>query len=155
MSQRGLAHYEALLRRHVECDWQTAELFLAVAKNPNLREFCLFLLEQIGRLTSEDRRFEAFLAPVCSAACCRRALPCRRARCTMFFRAIVLPGRIPCGERRCCCTNPAGASSDRRDPRRRPRRAAQSGAEHRLGARSGNQGLAPRSLRQMSQWADT
>jgi menaquinone-9 beta-reductase len=66
VSKSGLAHYEALLRRHVECDWQTAELFLAVAKNPNLRDFCLFLLEQIGRLTSEDRRFEAFCAGVFS-----------------------------------------------------------------------------------------
>jgi geranylgeranyl reductase family protein len=66
LSRRGLQRYEELLRQHVECDWQTAEIFLAIAKNPNLREICLFVLEQIGRLTSEDRRFEAFCAGVFS-----------------------------------------------------------------------------------------
>lgn len=66
LSRQGLARYEALLRQHVECDWQTAEIFLAIAKNPNLRDFCLFVLEQIGRLTSEDARFEAFCAGVFS-----------------------------------------------------------------------------------------
>ena len=55
-----------MLGRHVECDWQTAEIFLTIAKNPNLREFCLFVLEQIGRMTSEDPRFEAFCAGVFS-----------------------------------------------------------------------------------------
>jgi hypothetical protein len=66
LSRRGLARYEALLRQHVECDWQTAEIFLAIAKNPNLRDFCLFVLEQIGRMTSEDPGFEAFCAGVFS-----------------------------------------------------------------------------------------
>ena len=66
LSRQGLQRYEALLRQHVECDWQTAEIFLAIAKNPNLRDFCLFGLEQIGRLTSHDRRFEAFCAGVFS-----------------------------------------------------------------------------------------
>ena len=66
LSRQGLARYEALLGQHMECDWQTAEIFLAIAKNPNLRDFCLFALEQIGRLTSEDPRFEAFCAGVFS-----------------------------------------------------------------------------------------
>ena len=66
LSRQGLARYETLLRQHVECDWQTAEIFLAIAKNPNLRDFCLFVLEQIGRMTSEDPRFEAFCAGVFS-----------------------------------------------------------------------------------------
>ncbi|HET6183642.1 MAG TPA: geranylgeranyl reductase family protein [Acetobacteraceae bacterium] len=66
LSRQGLANYETLLSRHVECDWQTAEIFLAIAKNPNLRDFCLFVLEQIGRMTSEDPRFEAFCAGVFS-----------------------------------------------------------------------------------------
>jgi len=65
-SRQGLARYETLLRRHVELDWQTAEIFLAIAKNPNLREFCLFAVEQIGRLTSQDRQFEEFCAGVFS-----------------------------------------------------------------------------------------
>jgi geranylgeranyl reductase family protein len=66
VSREGLAQYETLLRQHVECDWQTAEMFLTIAKNPNLSDFCLFVLEQIGRLTSEDPQFEAFCAGVFS-----------------------------------------------------------------------------------------
>jgi geranylgeranyl reductase family protein len=66
VSRRGLARYETLLRQHVDADWQTAEIFLSIAKNPNLRDFCLFMLEQIGRLTREDSRFEAFCSGVFS-----------------------------------------------------------------------------------------
>jgi flavin-dependent dehydrogenase len=65
-SRPTLAQYERLWNRHIECDWQTAELFLTIAKNPSLRDFCLFLLEQIGRLTSEDNRFHDFCAGVFS-----------------------------------------------------------------------------------------
>jgi menaquinone-9 beta-reductase len=66
VSSRGLARYEQLWREHAECDWQTAEIFLAIAKNPNLRDFCLFVLEQIGRMTNQDQRFEEFCAGVFS-----------------------------------------------------------------------------------------
>jgi menaquinone-9 beta-reductase len=66
LSRRGLQLYEDLLRQHVEYDWQTAEFCLAIAKNPNMRDFCLFMLEQTGRLTSQDRQFEAFCAGVFS-----------------------------------------------------------------------------------------
>jgi len=65
-SSHRLARYDQLWREHAECDWQTAEIFLAIAKNPNLRDFCLFVLEQIGHMTSQDRRFEEFCAGVFS-----------------------------------------------------------------------------------------
>ncbi len=65
-SRKGLAGYEASWNRHVERDWQTAEIFLSIAKNPNLNEFCLFLLEQIGQLTTKDNRFQDFCAGVFS-----------------------------------------------------------------------------------------
>lgn len=96
-SRQGLGRYETLLRQHVERDWQTAEIFLAIAKNPNLRDFCLFMLEQLGRLTREDRRFEAFCAGVFSGvlsqsiALSPRALygafPCDRAAWAAFLAA--------------------------------------------------------------------
>jgi geranylgeranyl reductase family protein len=66
VSRRGLARYQQLWEQHAACDWQTAEMFLAIAKNPNLRDFCLFMVEQIGRLTREDRRFEEFCAGIFS-----------------------------------------------------------------------------------------
>ena len=65
-SARSLALYETLWNDHVDLDWQTAELFLSIAKNPNLREFCLFLLGQIGGLTMADRRFQDFCSGVFS-----------------------------------------------------------------------------------------
>jgi geranylgeranyl reductase family protein len=65
-SHRTLGLYEEMWGRNVERDWQTAEIFLTIAKNPNLRDVCLLLLEQIGRLTSEDRRFHDFCAGVFS-----------------------------------------------------------------------------------------
>jgi geranylgeranyl reductase family protein len=86
LSRRGLRGYEDLLRQHVERDWQTAEIFLAVAKNPNLREFCLFLLEQIGRLTSEDPRFEAFCAGVFSGVLSQSIVLSPRALALAFPR---------------------------------------------------------------------
>jgi geranylgeranyl reductase family protein len=65
-SRQTLARYEELWNRHVERDWQTAEIFLTIAKNPGMRDFCLFVLEQIGRLTTEDSRFQDFCAGVFS-----------------------------------------------------------------------------------------
>jgi menaquinone-9 beta-reductase len=65
-SHQALALYEQLWEQSFETDWRTAEFFLSVAKNPALREFCLFLLTQIGRLTTEDRRFQEFASGVFS-----------------------------------------------------------------------------------------
>jgi geranylgeranyl reductase family protein len=73
-SRGSLALYEHLWQEHFETDWRTAELFLAVAKNPALREFCLFLLTQIGSLTTEDRRFQEFCSGVFSGTIAQSAV---------------------------------------------------------------------------------
>lgn len=65
-SAQTLRLYQTLRKDHLDLDWQTAELFLSIAKNPNLREFCLFLLTQIGRLTMADRRFQDFCSGIFS-----------------------------------------------------------------------------------------
>jgi menaquinone-9 beta-reductase len=65
-SEQTLAVYDRMWKDSFETDWRTAEFFLAVAKNPALRDFCLFLLTQIGRLTSEDERFQEFASGVFS-----------------------------------------------------------------------------------------
>jgi geranylgeranyl reductase family protein len=65
-SRAGLARYDQLWRRHAECDWQTAEMFLTIAKNPHLRDFCLFAMEQLAALTATDQRFKNFCAGVFS-----------------------------------------------------------------------------------------
>jgi menaquinone-9 beta-reductase len=67
-SQATLGVYERLWQEHLETDWKTAEFFLTVAKNPALREFCLYLLTQIGHLTTADERFEEFASGVFSGA---------------------------------------------------------------------------------------
>jgi hypothetical protein len=65
-SHETLSMYELLWEENFETDWRTAEFFLAVAKNPALKDFCLFLLTQIGRLTTEDSRFQEFASGVFS-----------------------------------------------------------------------------------------
>ncbi len=62
-SVRALGRYEQLWRQRAELNWRAAELFLAMAKNPNLRELYLALLRALGRLTAEDQEFQDF----CSA----------------------------------------------------------------------------------------
>jgi menaquinone-9 beta-reductase len=72
-SKETLSVYEHLWQENLETDWRTAEFFLAVAKNPALRDFCLFLLTQIGRLTTKDRRFQEFASGVFSGTIAQSA----------------------------------------------------------------------------------
>lgn len=65
-SARGLARYKESWSQKIGGDWQTAEMFLTIAKNPAMRDFCLLVLEQIGRLTVQDARFRDFCAGVFS-----------------------------------------------------------------------------------------
>ena len=65
-SAATLGVYEELWADNLETDWKTAEFFLSVAKNPALRDFCLYLLAQIGLLTTEDSRFQEFASGVFS-----------------------------------------------------------------------------------------
>lgn len=65
-SQRTMKRYEALWSERYEADWRTAEIFMSIAKNPDLRDFSLFLLTQIGKLTVADPRFRDFAGGVFS-----------------------------------------------------------------------------------------
>ncbi len=66
-----LKRYEIMWNAQYELDWRTAEIFLTVAKNPNLRDFCLFLLKQIGTLTTADPQFRDFASGVFSGVISR------------------------------------------------------------------------------------
>jgi geranylgeranyl reductase family protein len=65
-SSKTLAVYEQQWNAQVQPDWEAAELLLSIAKNPDLKEFCLFLLTQIGKLSAADPRFQDFCAGVFS-----------------------------------------------------------------------------------------
>jgi len=65
-SATTLSRYDRLWREHAERDWQTAEMFLTFAKNPHVRDLCLFGVEQLGALTRTDARFNGFCAGVFS-----------------------------------------------------------------------------------------
>ena len=65
-SRGTLRRYETMWSEQFELDWRTAEIFLSIAKNPNLKDFCLFLLRQIGKLTAADRQFHDFASGVFS-----------------------------------------------------------------------------------------
>jgi geranylgeranyl reductase family protein len=65
-SAARLSLYPRLWEHETGADWQTAEMFLTIAKNPALRDFCLLVLEQIGLLTMQDPRFREFCAGIFS-----------------------------------------------------------------------------------------
>jgi geranylgeranyl reductase family protein len=65
-SRSAMARYEDLWSRGYEADWRTAEIFMSIAKNPDMRELSLFLLKQIGRLTVSDPRFREFAGGIFS-----------------------------------------------------------------------------------------
>lgn len=85
-SRETLALYEKLWSEQFEVDWRTAELFLSIAKNPNLRDFCLFLLTQIGRLTAKDPQFRDFCSGVFSGVISRSVCLSPRALYDAFPR---------------------------------------------------------------------
>ena len=65
-SQATLSRYDELWTSRFAMDWRTAEIFLSIAKNPSLNEFCLFVLKQIGKLTNSDPRFQDFASGIFS-----------------------------------------------------------------------------------------
>lgn len=65
-SRAAMSRYETLWSRGYEADWRTAEIFMSIAKNPDMRDFSLFLLKQIGKLTVADPRFRDFAGGVFS-----------------------------------------------------------------------------------------
>jgi geranylgeranyl reductase family protein len=65
-SKPTLSVYETLWNERYELDRRAGDLLLTVAKNPALKNFCMFLLKNIGRLTRTDHRFRDFCAGVFS-----------------------------------------------------------------------------------------
>lgn len=72
-SRSSLLRYEDVWCRQCELDWRTGELFLSIAKNPNLKDLSLFLMRQIGRLSETDERFQAFCSGVFSGVIAQNA----------------------------------------------------------------------------------
>ena len=65
-SRDTLKRYETLWTTRFEPDWRMSEIFMSIAKNPNLKDFSLFVLKQIGELTAADPRFRDFASGVFS-----------------------------------------------------------------------------------------
>ena len=65
-SRRTLHMYERLWNERNELDWRAGELFLSIAKNPNLKELGLSFLKAVGRLAKEDRRLQKFYGGISS-----------------------------------------------------------------------------------------
>jgi geranylgeranyl reductase family protein len=65
-SRAAMARYEHLWSQRYESDWRTAEIFMSIAKNPNLRDFSLFLLKQVGKLTAADPQLRDFAGGIFS-----------------------------------------------------------------------------------------
>jgi menaquinone-9 beta-reductase len=65
-SRDTIKRYETLWSNGYECDWRTSEIFMSIAKNPDLRDLSLFLLKQLGKLTAADPRFRDFAGGVFS-----------------------------------------------------------------------------------------
>ena len=67
-SRAALVRYERLWGAQFEPDWRISEIFMSIAKNPNLKNFSLFALKQVGRLSAADPRFRDFATGVFSGA---------------------------------------------------------------------------------------
>jgi flavin-dependent dehydrogenase len=72
-SHAALRRYETLWGTQCEPDWRMSELFMSIAKNPHLKDFCLFALKQVGSLAAEDPRFRDFTTGVFSGALSQNA----------------------------------------------------------------------------------
>lgn len=71
VSRAGLRRYEELWSQQFGVDREFAALLMSIAMNPHLRDFCLFLLTQIGRLTTRDPTFRGFASGVFSGVISR------------------------------------------------------------------------------------
>ena len=70
-SREMLRLYEDRWLAQFEVDWRMAELLLSIATNPAMKDFSLFLLAQIGRLTNESPQFRDFCSGVFSGVLSR------------------------------------------------------------------------------------
>jgi hypothetical protein len=67
-SAASLARYETAWNQNNELDWRVGDLFLTIAKNPDLREFWLHVLKMIAAMAKNDDRFRDFAAGIFSGA---------------------------------------------------------------------------------------
>ncbi len=65
-SRAGLRRYETLWSAQCEPDWRASEIFMSIAKNPDLKDLALFIIAQVGALTEADAEFGAFASGVFS-----------------------------------------------------------------------------------------
>lgn len=70
-SREALRLYEDRWGALFDVDWRMADLLLAVAINPALKDFCLFLLAQIARLVDRSPQFHDFCSGVFSGVLAR------------------------------------------------------------------------------------
>ena len=67
-SAASLARYETAWNQNNELDWRVGDVFLTIAKNPDLREFWLHALRMIAAMAKHDDRFRNFAAGIFSGA---------------------------------------------------------------------------------------
>jgi flavin-dependent dehydrogenase len=67
-SAASLARYEKAWNQYNELDWRVGDLFLTIAKNPDLREFWLHVLKMIAAMAKHDDSFRQFAAGIFSGA---------------------------------------------------------------------------------------
>jgi menaquinone-9 beta-reductase len=78
-SLTSMKRYQTRWSREWEADWRTAEMFMSIAKNPNLKDFSLFMLRQMGKLTMADPKLREFAGGVFSGVISQSAVLAPRA----------------------------------------------------------------------------
>lgn len=67
-SAASLGRYQTVWDQRNEIDWRVGDLFLTIAKNPDLREFWLHVLKVIAALAKNDAGFRDFVGGIFSGA---------------------------------------------------------------------------------------
>ena len=67
-SAASLGRYETVWNQSNELDWRVGDLFLTIAKNPDLREFWLHMLKVIAAMAKNDDSFRDFAGGIFSGA---------------------------------------------------------------------------------------
>jgi geranylgeranyl reductase family protein len=67
-SAASLGRYETAWNQKNELDWRVGDLFLTIAKNPDLREFWLHVLNLIAAMAKNDEGFRQFAGGIFSGA---------------------------------------------------------------------------------------
>jgi hypothetical protein len=103
-SSATLRLYEERWGALFEVDWRMADLLLAIAINPALKDFCLFLLSQIARLVDRSPQFHEFCSGIFSGVLTRDLCLSPRALYHAFpkdpgaWHALInVPGGAPAG----------------------------------------------------------